>query len=51
VLRGDFEQALAECVSAREAGDNGGFQVGTQSFIDPAIDWIRQNRPARDWLR
>jgi hypothetical protein len=47
VLRGDFERALAECVSAREAGEIGGFQIGAQSFVALAIDWLRDNGPAR----
>jgi hypothetical protein len=46
VLRGDFERALAECVSARKVGEIGGFQIGPRSFVDLAIDWLRNNRPA-----
>jgi hypothetical protein len=45
VLLGDRQTAKEICVSARECGLSGGFQVGDQTFVDLALEWLDTAQP------
>jgi len=47
IMRGDHAAAMSELVVAREAGDTGGYSVGSRSFVDLATEWLGANAPTR----
>lgn len=45
LLLGEREAATDICVSAREQGLSGSFQVGDQTFVDLALQWLAKVQP------
>jgi hypothetical protein len=41
------EEARSACISARERRKSGGFQVGSRTFVDLALEWLTKTRLAR----
>jgi len=38
---------MSELLIARKTGDTGGYQVGSKSFVDLAVEWLGANVPTR----
>jgi len=47
IMRGDHDAAMSELLVAREARDTGGYLVGSESFVDLGVEWLRANAPTR----